>query len=637
MLWPAKPEKMVPDNMKKQLALAVRSIQWSYAIFWTDSTTQPGVLSWGEGYYNGDIKTRKTSQGIELSSDQIGLQRSEQLRELFKSLKTAETNPQTKRPSATLSPEDLTDAEWYYLVCMSFVFNIGQGLPGRTLASARPIWLNNAHSMDCKVFGRSLLAKTVVCFPFMEGAIELGSTDQVSEDLSLIQRIKTSFLNTLNVNVPNKSGATLKSRNEEDLARAAFDHNTYNVESIPEDGYDIINTTSPDGSSNALQANQPPDEALMVERLTSGASQVQSWQVMDDELSNCVHNSMNSSDCISQTFASPEKIASAPKCDKPSGPCARDLQKYNNNNNNTKMTLVDPRSDDWHYQRVLSALIKGSDQLLLGTHFQKFHQESSFVSWKKGRPMDCQWPRAGTSQNLLKKVLFEVPRMHLDGLLESQEENDYKEGMRLDADEIGMNHVLSERRRRAKLNERFLTLRSMVPSISKDDKVSILDDVIEYLKKLEKRIKELEAHRVVTDIEAGTKRSPQDMVERTSDHYFNKTNNAKKAVVKKRKACSIDETGREINSDALKGSSTNDVIVFTSDNEIVIEMKCASRSGRLIEIMEAVNSLNIDLNSVQSTETDGNLYLTIKSVFTGPTIATAKRIKQTLQKVASKC
>lgn len=85
------------------------------------------MLNWGEGYYNGDIKTRKTSQGVELSSDQIGLQRNEQLRELFRSLKTTETSPQTKRPSAALSPEDLTDTEWYYLVCMSFVFKIGQG------------------------------------------------------------------------------------------------------------------------------------------------------------------------------------------------------------------------------------------------------------------------------------------------------------------------------------------------------------------------------------------------------------------------------------------------------------------------------------------------------------------------------
>lgn len=85
------------------------------------------MLSWGEGYYNGEIKTRKTSQGVELSSDEIGLQRSEQLRELFRSLRTVDTNPQTKRPSAALSPDDLTDTEWYYLVCMSFVFNIGQG------------------------------------------------------------------------------------------------------------------------------------------------------------------------------------------------------------------------------------------------------------------------------------------------------------------------------------------------------------------------------------------------------------------------------------------------------------------------------------------------------------------------------
>ncbi|KAJ1411809.1 hypothetical protein SESBI_20865 [Sesbania bispinosa] len=666
---------MVQDNMKKQLALALRSIQWSYAIFWSDSANQPGVLSWREGYYNGDIKTRKTSQGVELNSDQIGLQRSEQLRELFKSLKTAEINPQTKKPSATLSPEDLTDTEWYYLVCMSFVFNIGQGLPGRALANGQPIWLNNASSIDCKIFSRSLLAKlftiltvaqslnlsslfgfcsmnslgtiifshaqsgsiqTVVCFPFMEGVIELGTTEQVSEDLSLIQRIKTSFLNNLHANDPIKSGATLKSRNEEGVDCVAFDHNAYNVELIPEVGYGVINTTtSPNGSSNAFQINQPPDETFMVESINHGTSQVQNWQVIDDELSNGVHNSMNSSDCISQSFVSPEKIASAPKGANHFDRCTQDLEKCNN----PTMTLVDPRSDDWHYQRVLSALLKSSDQLMMGMHFQNFHQESTFSSWKKGVSVYCQRPRAGTSQNLLKKVLFEVPRMHMDGLLESQEENDYKEGTRLEADEIGMNHVLSERRRRAKLNERFLTLRSMVPSNSKDDKVSILDDAIEYLKKLEKRVRELEAKRELTDIESRSKKSSHDMGERTSDHYFNKANSGKKTVVKKRKVCDIEEAGREINSDALRGSSANDVTVSISDNEVMIEMRCPCRTGRLLEIIEAVSSLNIDIdfNSVQSTEADGNLYLTIKSKFTGPTNATAKRIKQTLQKVVSKC
>ena len=85
------------------------------------------ALGWSEGYYNGDIKTRKTVQAVELNSDPLGLQRSDQLRELFESLSLGESTPQHKRPTAALSPEDLTDTEWYFLVCMSFVFNVGQG------------------------------------------------------------------------------------------------------------------------------------------------------------------------------------------------------------------------------------------------------------------------------------------------------------------------------------------------------------------------------------------------------------------------------------------------------------------------------------------------------------------------------
>lgn len=85
------------------------------------------LLVWGDGYYNGDIKTRKTVQAMEIKADKIGLQRSEQLRELYESLLEGESEQANKRPSAALSPEDLTDAEWYYLVCMSFVFNTGQG------------------------------------------------------------------------------------------------------------------------------------------------------------------------------------------------------------------------------------------------------------------------------------------------------------------------------------------------------------------------------------------------------------------------------------------------------------------------------------------------------------------------------
>ena len=85
------------------------------------------VLEWADGYYNGDIKTRKTVQAMELKADKMGLQRSEQLRELYECLLEGETDQQATIPTTALSPDDLTDAEWYYLVCMSFVFNPGQG------------------------------------------------------------------------------------------------------------------------------------------------------------------------------------------------------------------------------------------------------------------------------------------------------------------------------------------------------------------------------------------------------------------------------------------------------------------------------------------------------------------------------
>nr|KYP77070.1 Transcription factor EGL1 [Cajanus cajan] len=154
-----KHEKM--NNLCTQLAVAVRSIQWSYGIFWAPSTTQERVLEWRDGYYNGDIKTRKTVQSMELEmkADKIGVQRSEQLKELYKFLLAGESDPQAKRPSAALAPEDLSDLEWYYLVCMSFLFTHNQSLPGRAVEIGETVWLCNAQHAESKVFSRSLLAK----------------------------------------------------------------------------------------------------------------------------------------------------------------------------------------------------------------------------------------------------------------------------------------------------------------------------------------------------------------------------------------------------------------------------------------------------------------------------------------------
>ena len=85
------------------------------------------VLTWKDGFYNGEIKTRKITNSMNLTADELVLQRSEQLRELYDSLLSGECGHRARRPVAALLPEDLGDTEWYYVVCMTYAFGPGQG------------------------------------------------------------------------------------------------------------------------------------------------------------------------------------------------------------------------------------------------------------------------------------------------------------------------------------------------------------------------------------------------------------------------------------------------------------------------------------------------------------------------------
>lgn len=115
------------------------------------------ALVWAEGHYNGAIRTRKTTvhqpggegageEGEETATaagaGRAALRRSRQLKELYDSLageaaadggggagggrggaqQQQVVVPAPRRPTAALAPEDLTETEWFYLMCASYCF-----------------------------------------------------------------------------------------------------------------------------------------------------------------------------------------------------------------------------------------------------------------------------------------------------------------------------------------------------------------------------------------------------------------------------------------------------------------------------------------------------------------------------------
>lgn len=145
------------------------------------------------------------------------------------------------------------------------------------------------------------------------------------------------------------------------------------------------------------------------------------------------------------------------------------------------------------------------------------------------------------------------------------------------------------------------------------DKVSMLDDTIEYLQELEKRVEELKSFGDLSESQARMKRKSQDSVERTSDNYGdNRINNGKKPSINKRKACNIDEVELEIDNVAMKHGSTNDIAVSVNNKDVVIKIKCPWKEGILFEMMDAVSHLHLDCHSVQSFTDEAILSITIK-------------------------
>ncbi|KAJ6337119.1 hypothetical protein OIU76_006900 [Salix suchowensis] len=525
------------SRLQTILQAAVQSVEWTYSLFW-QMCPQQGILVWGDGYYNGPIKTRKTVQPMEVSTEEASLQRSQQLRDLYDSLSIGENNQPERRPCAALSPEDLTETEWFYLMCVSFSFSPGAGLAGKAYDRKKHVWLTGANDIDSKTFSRAILAKTVVCIPLLGGVVEFGTTDKIKEDLGFIQHVKAFFSDHHHHLPPPKPALSGHSTSN---PATSSDHALIlsspippfyvaadppaNADRMDEDEEEEEEDEDDDEEEQEQEQEQESDSEAETSRdALLGPCQAQiplqmaiaePSELMQLEMSEGIRlgspdDGSNNLGLDFPLICQDSLMDHHSRADSFRAESARRWTMLQENPFSSSLQpsasgpppLDESAQEDTRYSQTVSTILQNQTIQLAAepslNEYEACSDLSAFAKWMNRSDHYLNVPVETTSQWLLKYILFTVPHLHNNYRQENSPKsrdgdatNKFRKGT--PQDELSANHVLAERRRREKLNERFIILRSLVPFVTKMDKASILGDTIEYVKQLLKKIQDLEA------------------------------------------------------------------------------------------------------------------------------------------------
>nr|VDD07318.1 unnamed protein product [Brassica oleracea] len=154
----------------------------------------------------------------------------------------------------------------------------------------------------------------------------------------------------------------------------------------------------------------------------------------------------------------------------------------------------------------------------------------------------------------------------------------------------------TERERRCHLNDRFEALKLLIPSPTKADRASILQDGIDYIKELQRRVSELKY--LVERKKCGGRHNNNN---NNSDDCINEDTNDDENIVKKlesdvRDQCSSNNSLRC--SWLQRKSKVTEVDVRIVDDEVTIKVFQKKKINCLLVVSKVLDQLHLDLHHV---------------------------------------
>jgi hypothetical protein len=246
---------------------------------------------------------------------------------------------------------------------------------------------------------------------------------------------------------------------------------------------------------------------------------------------------------------------------------------------------------------------------------------------------------------------MELPALSSDSKPDSGETAGGGGGKRSHSRCVASKNLVSERKRRKKLNEGLFQLRSQVPKISKMDKASIIGDAIDYVRELQKELEEIESE--IDDLEqkcSGSIGDEAGSVEAATGENFSGPTMSNPELVQG----AAGENGGDVTTGAIESSvdkASGDSaqaqlpgrlaqkilevdVVRLEEQTYHLRIFCQRGPGVLVQLVQAVESLGVQVLNAHHTAFQENILNSFIAEMKDPEMET-EDVKRTIFTVAA--